>query len=113
MHDEIKSKLKSGNACYHSVQNLLSSSLLSKRIKIKIDRCNFAFLLCGHEAWYPTQRDEHTLRVFENRVLRNIFGPKRDKMTKSREDYTVLLTKYHLGDQIKNEMDRACGKYGG
>jgi hypothetical protein len=33
---EIKSRLKSGNACYHAVQNLLSSSLLSKNIKIKI-----------------------------------------------------------------------------
>jgi len=35
-HKQIKSRLKSGNACYHSVQNLLSSSLLSKNIKIKI-----------------------------------------------------------------------------
>ena len=34
--EEIKSRLKSGNACYHSVQNLLSSSLLSKNLKIKI-----------------------------------------------------------------------------
>jgi hypothetical protein len=34
----IKSRLKSGNACYHSVQNLLSSSLLSKSVKIKIYR---------------------------------------------------------------------------
>jgi hypothetical protein len=38
IHEEIKSRLKSGNACYHSVQNLLSSSLLSKNIKIKIYR---------------------------------------------------------------------------
>jgi len=36
IQEEIKSRLKSGNACYHSVQNLLSSSLLSKNIKIKI-----------------------------------------------------------------------------
>jgi hypothetical protein len=36
IHEEIKSRLKSGNACYHSVQNLLSSSLLSKNVKIKI-----------------------------------------------------------------------------
>jgi hypothetical protein len=34
--EEIKSRLKSGNACYYSVQNLLSSSLLSKKLKIKI-----------------------------------------------------------------------------
>jgi hypothetical protein len=38
IHEEIKSRLKSGNACYHSVQNLLSSSLLSKSVKIKIYR---------------------------------------------------------------------------
>jgi len=36
--DEINSRLKSGNACYHSVQSLLSSSLLSKNSKIKIYR---------------------------------------------------------------------------
>jgi len=35
---EIKSRLKSGNACYHSVQNLLSSRLVSKNLKIKIYR---------------------------------------------------------------------------
>jgi len=38
IQEEIKSRLKSGNACYHSVQNLLSSSMLSKNFKIKIHR---------------------------------------------------------------------------
>jgi hypothetical protein len=38
IHEEIKSRLKSGNACYHSVQNLLSSSLLSRSVNIKIFR---------------------------------------------------------------------------
>ena len=38
IQEEIKSRLKSGNACYHSVQNLLSSNLLSKNLKIKIYR---------------------------------------------------------------------------
>ena len=38
IHGETKSRLKSGNACYHSVQNLLYSSLLSKNLKIKIKR---------------------------------------------------------------------------
>ena len=38
IHEEIKSRLKSGNACYHSVQNLLSSSWLTKHLKIKIYR---------------------------------------------------------------------------
>ena len=38
IQEEIKSRLKLANACYHSVQNLLSSSLLSKNLKIKIYR---------------------------------------------------------------------------
>jgi hypothetical protein len=38
IHDEIKSRLNSGNACYHSVQNLLSSRLISKNLKIKIHK---------------------------------------------------------------------------
>jgi len=38
IQEKIKSRLKSGNACYHLVQNLLSSSLLSKNLKIKIHR---------------------------------------------------------------------------
>jgi hypothetical protein len=38
IQEEIKSRLKSGTACYYSVQNLLSSSLLSKNIKIRIYR---------------------------------------------------------------------------
>jgi hypothetical protein len=43
IQEEIKSRLKSRNACYHSVQNILSPSLLSKNLKIEIHRTNFAF----------------------------------------------------------------------
>jgi hypothetical protein len=42
IHVEVKSRLNSGNACYHSVQNLLSSRLISKNLKIKIYKTNFA-----------------------------------------------------------------------
>ena len=78
---EIKSRLKLGNACYHSVQNLLTSSLLSKNLKIKIYRTIILpVVLYGCETWSLTLRGEHRLRVFENRVLR-IFGPKRDGVT--------------------------------
>jgi len=78
--EEIKSKLKSGNACYHLVQNLLSSSLLSKYIKIKIHiTIILPLVLYGYEEWSFTSREERRLRVFENRVLRRIFGPMRDK----------------------------------
>ena len=72
----MKSRLKSGNACYHLVQNLLSSSLLSKNIKIKIYRTTIlSFVLYGCETWSLTLREERRLRVFENRELRRIFGP--------------------------------------
>jgi len=75
IQEEIKSRLKSGTACCHSVQNLLSSSLLSKNIKIKIYRA-----LILPETWLLTLWEEHGLRVLENRVLRRIFGPTRDKV---------------------------------
>jgi hypothetical protein len=81
IQEEIKSRLKSGNACYHSVQNLMSSSLLSQNLKIKIYRTIILpLVLYGCETWSLTLREERRLRVFENRVLR-IFGPKRDEVT--------------------------------
>ena len=64
------------------MQNLLSSSLLSKNIKIKIHRTIILpVVLYGCETWSLTLREERRLRVFENRVLRRIFGPKRDEVT--------------------------------
>ena len=82
IQEEIKSRLKSGNACYHSVQNLLSSRLLSRNLKIKIYRTIILpVVLYGCETWSLTLREERRLRVFENRVLRRIFGPRRDEVT--------------------------------
>jgi len=81
IQEEIKSRLKLGNACYYSVQNLLSSSLISKNLKIKIYRTIILpVVLYGCETWSLTLREERRLRVFENRVLR-VFGPKRDEVT--------------------------------
>jgi len=80
--EEIKSRLRLGNACYHSVQNLLSSRLLSKILKIKIYRTLICLLFFyGCETWSPTLREERRLRVFENTVLKRIFGPRRDEVT--------------------------------
>ena len=80
--EEIKSRLRPGNACYHSVQNLLSSRLLSKNVKIKIYRIIILpVVLYGCETWSLTLREEGRLRVFENKVLRRIFGPRRDEVT--------------------------------
>src|SRR5215469_7188622 len=81
--EEIKSRLKLGNACYYLVQNLLSSSLLSQNLKIKIYRTIILpVVLYGCETWSLTLREEHRLRVFQSRVLRRVCGPKRDEVTR-------------------------------
>jgi hypothetical protein len=82
IEEEIKRRLNSGNVCYHSVQNLLSSLLLSKSLKIRLYKTIILpVVLYGCETWSLTLREEHKLGVFENRVLRRIFGPKRDEVT--------------------------------
>jgi len=82
IREEIKSRLRTGNACYHSVQNLLFSRLLSKNLKIKIYRTIILpVVLYGCETWSLTLREERKLRVSENMVLRRIFGPRRGEVT--------------------------------
>ena len=62
---------------YFSVHTLLSSRFLSKNLKIKINKTIILpVVLYGCETWSLTLR----LNVFENRILRRIFGPKRDDM---------------------------------
>ena len=62
--EEIKRRLGSGNGCYHSVQNLLSSRLLSKNLKIKKYRALILpAVLYGCETWSLTRREERKLRV--------------------------------------------------
>jgi hypothetical protein len=69
-----------GNACYHSVQNLLPSHLLCENVKIKIYKSIMLPVVSyGCETWALKLREEHRLRVFENRVLRRIFGLKRNE----------------------------------
>ena len=81
VQEEIRSRLKSRNVCYHSVQNTLSYRLLSKNVKSKIYRTIILPVLCGCETWSLTFREECRLRVFENMVLRRIFGLKKDEVT--------------------------------
>ena len=79
--EEIKSRLKSENVCYNSVQNLQSSSLLYKDLKIKIHgTIILPVVLYGSATWSLTLREERRLRAFENRVLR-IYGPTWDDIT--------------------------------
>jgi hypothetical protein len=81
--EEIMTTLKSGYAYFHSVPNLLSSSLLYKYTKIKIYRTIILpLVLYGCETWLLTLREECRLMVLENRVLKRIFGRKRDNVTK-------------------------------
>lgn len=78
IHEEIKRQLQSWNAWYNSI--FFNSSLLSKNIKIKTYRTIVLLVvLYGCENWSLTIREEHRLRVLDNRVLRKIFGPKRGK----------------------------------
>ena len=90
--------MKPGDGCYHSVQNVFSSSLLSKNLKIKVYRTKILSVLYGCETWALTLREERSLRVFKNMLLRRIFGPKRDEVTgewrKPCKLYNVLLTNY-------------------
>ena len=67
IQEEIKSTLKSGNVCYHSVNNLLSSGMISKNLKIKIYRTiSLPVVWYGCKTWLLTLREEFRLRVTEN-----------------------------------------------
>jgi hypothetical protein len=88
MKEEIKSSLKPGNPCYYSVQKFLSFSLLFKNLKMKIYRnMILPVVLYRCETWSFTLREEHGLRVFENRVWRRIFGPRMEEVTWREENY--------------------------
>jgi hypothetical protein len=79
-------RLNSGNVCYLWAQNLLSSRLLSKNLRIRIYKTTiFPVVIYGCKTSSLTLREEHRLRVFENRVLRR-FGLKRDEMTGGRKN---------------------------
>jgi len=80
--DDMNNRLNSRNAGYHSVQNLLSSSLRFKNGTIKIHRSIILpVVLYGCENWSFTLREERRLRAFANKVFRRIFGPKKDEVT--------------------------------
>jgi hypothetical protein len=82
IQEDNHSTLQSGNASCHLVKNLLSFNLLSKIIKSKVQRTVIlSIILYGYENWSLTLKDGHMLRVFQNKVLRKIFGPKRDEVT--------------------------------
>jgi hypothetical protein len=66
IQEKITRRLNSGNACYPSVQNLLSSQLLSKHVKISIYKTIIlSVFLYGRKTWSLALREEHRLKVFE------------------------------------------------
>ena len=116
IQEEIKSRLKkSGNACYHSVQNFLSSILLSNNIGLKKNiTIILPVVLCGCETWSLTLREEHRLGVFENRVLRRIFVPKCDEVTREQrklhnEELNDLYSSLNIVRVIKSRRMRWVG----
>jgi hypothetical protein len=124
VQEKIKSRLKSGKACYYSVHNLLSSSFLSKNIKIKIYRTIILrVVLYGCETWPVTLMEKRRLRVFENKVLWKVFGANRDEVTREwrklhneepNDLYPPPPTKYYSGDKIeRNEVGGLCSTNGG
>jgi hypothetical protein len=89
--------------------------LLSKITKIKIDRTKvLPVVLYGCETWSLTLREEHRLRVFENSVLRRIFGPKRDEVTGEwrrlhKEEFNYLYSSPSIIQVIKSNRMRWAG----
>jgi hypothetical protein len=98
---------------------LLSSRLPSKNFKIKIYRTIILpVVVYGCETWSLTLREKCRLRVFENRVFRRVFGPKRDEVTGewrklNNEELNDLYSLPNIVRVRTNEMGRACGAYGG
>ena len=82
IREEIKRRINMVNAYYYSLEKIFSSFLLSKKLKINTYKTIILpVVLYGFEIWSLTLREEHWLRVFENKVLRKIVGAKRDEIT--------------------------------
>jgi hypothetical protein len=111
IQEEIKRRLNPVNACYHSVQSIFSSHLLSNNIIFRIYKT-----LILPEIRYLTLSEEHTnkQRVFANRVLRRMFGLKRDEMTRDwrkihNEELHNLYSSPNIIRMIKSRRTKCVG----
>jgi hypothetical protein len=102
--------------CLLSFQSLLSSRLLSRNVKVKTQKKKtiLPVVLYGCETWSLILREEHRPRVLENRLLRRIFGSKRDEITGQwrKLHIGVLHNLYPLPDiirQIRSRRMRCAG----
>jgi hypothetical protein len=100
MHEEIKSRLNLGNACYHLIQSLVFQPA-PKECRLKYKKpVILPVVLYGCETWSLILREEYRLRVFENRVLKRIFRPKWIKQQENGGSCTMsfiicIIAKYH------------------
>ncbi|KAJ4444090.1 hypothetical protein ANN_05879 [Periplaneta americana] len=109
IREEIKHRINMGNACYYSVEKLLSSNLLSKNLEVRIYKTIILPVVqYGCETWTLALREEHRLRVFENKFLRKIFWAKRDEVTGEwrKLNNTELHALYSSPDIIRNNKSR-------
>ena len=99
----------------------LQDALVSTKEEVSELHIILLIVLCGCGTWSLTLTDERRLRIFENGVLRRIFGPKRDEVTgelkklhNAKHNYLHSSSNnFFSGEKIeKNEMGRARGAYG-
>jgi hypothetical protein len=108
IHEENTSRLSQR-------QSLLSSRLRSRNVKVNIYKTIILpVVLYGCETWSLTLREEHRLRVFENRVLRRIFEPKRDEVTREwrklyNEELHNLYSSPDIIGQVRSRRMRWAG----
>ena len=97
-----------GNARYYSLEKNLSSHLLSKKVKVSTYKSiilGLPVVLYGCETWYLTLREEHRLRMFENKALRKIFGAKRNEITGEwRKLYNTELHVFYSSPNIISNL---------
>jgi hypothetical protein len=76
---------------------------MAKNVKVKVYKTIILLVvLYGYETWSVTLREEHRLRVFKNRVLRRIFGLKRDEIIGWRKLHNEELHNLHFSPNTYN-----------